>query len=160
MDGYVQRGVGISPVPCLGGRGLYHGIWDIPPSVLTPNGSYQNTCGWQSGGTHPTGMLSWFFLTFSAKFCCFFVVLVHIFSIFVHSLFPGNSLNPNTLEHNCETGYSKTFHLESHNNTNSQILVTVIRWKCDPSQWEDSILMGWLEMTKSEFKKKKKKNFF
>ena len=29
-----------------------------PPFILTSSGGYQNTYGWQAGGTHPTGMLS------------------------------------------------------------------------------------------------------
>ena len=40
-----------------------HGTWDthpLPtPLALPPSGSYQNMCGWQAGGTHPTGMLSY-----------------------------------------------------------------------------------------------------
>ena len=28
------------------------------PQVLTPTGGYHNTYGWQTGGMHPTGMLS------------------------------------------------------------------------------------------------------
>ena len=38
-----------------------------PYSVLTSSGGHQITCGWQQGGTHPTGMLS----------CLFFKQIMH-----------------------------------------------------------------------------------
>ena len=33
---------------------------DLPPPPLTPRGDHRNTYGWQAGGTHPTGILSYF----------------------------------------------------------------------------------------------------
>ena len=30
------------------------------PKVMTPSGGHQNMYTWQAGGTHPTGMLSYF----------------------------------------------------------------------------------------------------
>ena len=53
-DGNVQ---GVS-THCLYILDMGSEIPTLPPLVLTPSGSHQNTYGWQAGGTHPTGMLS------------------------------------------------------------------------------------------------------
>ena len=45
---YVQRVVGV----------VYPRSDGIPPPVLTPSGSHQNTFSWQAGCMHPTGILS------------------------------------------------------------------------------------------------------
>ena len=56
-----------------------HQTWDPPLRVLTSGGDW-NTYGCQAGGTHPTRMLS-----------CFFVIVIHLITIFEKYNFPtGN----------------------------------------------------------------------
>ena len=62
---YIQ-GVGMSWGGYVQGEYVLGGGYSTPdikpgiptPSVLTPSGGHQNTCGWQACGIHPTGMLS------------------------------------------------------------------------------------------------------
>ena len=55
-----QMGVGIAEG--RGGSMYTHsprpGIPTLHPLALTPSAGHQNTCGWQAGGTHPTGIIS------------------------------------------------------------------------------------------------------
>ena len=57
-DGYVQGRGWVF----LGGRYVQRGrdpiVYPLPPPLLTPSCNHQNVCGWQVGGTHPTGMPS------------------------------------------------------------------------------------------------------
>ena len=62
VGGYVS-GVSMSRD---GGYPRFHGIPTPTPEHETwhtpPSGGHQNTCGWQAGGMHPTGMLTCFIL--------------------------------------------------------------------------------------------------
>ena len=42
---------------------VYNGTWDTLTSTNTYSVSHQNTYGWQVGNTHPTGMLSFLYLS-------------------------------------------------------------------------------------------------
>ena len=61
-----------------------HGTSGYPPkSVLTPSSSHQNTCSWQAGTTHPTGMLS----CSSMNFYCSSIPMEERVAIYVRPFF-------------------------------------------------------------------------
>ena len=63
---FTGRGDPVWPLPVMYWTSLYssppldtrHGIYPLPPLVLTLSGGHRNPYDWQAGSTHPTRMLS------------------------------------------------------------------------------------------------------